>query len=134
MGAVSGRGDSLESLIGAVAADFFIVGDVRDLVIQGGRYVLDGETDQVVLILSGVGLATTLAPEVDWVPAVLKAARKAGALSRGLADSIIASAKAGKREALTSLMKDVRRIPEHASTVGATDLHRHSAVPQQTDC
>jgi hypothetical protein len=68
LGALSGRGDSIEGLIGAVAADFFVVGDVRDLVIQGGRYVLDGETDELILILSGVGLATTLAPEVDWVP------------------------------------------------------------------
>src|SRR4029077_8893222 len=56
LGALSGRGTSIESLVGAVAADFFVVGDVRDLLIQGGRYVLDGETDEVVLILSGVGI------------------------------------------------------------------------------
>ena len=30
MGALTGQGTSIESLVGAVAADFFIVGDVRD--------------------------------------------------------------------------------------------------------
>jgi hypothetical protein len=130
MGALSGRGTSLESLIGAVAADFFVVGDVRDLVIQSGRYVLDGETDKVILVLSGVGLATTLAPEVDWVPAVIKAAKKAGALSRALGDSIVAMAKAGKRERLATLMRDVRRIAERASPGAAARLLRHADTPE----
>src|ERR1043165_1325312 len=63
LGALSGKGTSIESLIGAVAADFFVIGDIRDLVIQGGRYVLDGEADEVVVLLSGVGVATTVLPE-----------------------------------------------------------------------
>jgi hypothetical protein len=96
LGALSGRGTSIESLVGAMAADFFVVGDVRDLLIQGGRYVLDGETDEVVLILSGVGIATTIAPEVDWIPSVLKAAKKTGAMSKAMGEWIIAMAKAGK--------------------------------------
>jgi hypothetical protein len=99
-------------------------------VIQGGRYVLDGETDPVILVLSGVGLATTLAPEVDWVPAVLKAAKKAGAMTKGMAEYILAAAKAGKREALNTLMKDVRRIAEHASPGGAARLLRHAETPE----
>lgn len=53
-----GAHDSLEGWIGAVAADFFIVGDVRDLVIEGGELALDGESDEVILALSGIGLAT----------------------------------------------------------------------------
>src|SRR5262245_40920454 len=36
-GALVGEGDSLEALIGAIAADMLVVGDVRDLLIQGGR-------------------------------------------------------------------------------------------------
>src|SRR5262252_5813004 len=56
-------------LEGAAAADMFIVGDVRDLLIQGSRYVMDGEADEVIVLLSSVGVATTLLPEVDWEPA-----------------------------------------------------------------
>jgi hypothetical protein len=103
---------------------------VRDLVIQGGRYVLDGETDELILILSGVGLATTLAPEVDWVPAILKAARRTGALTKGLAEYIVAAAKAGRTEALTTLMRHVRRLAEHASPGGAARLLRYADTPE----
>jgi hypothetical protein len=126
VGAVSGRGDSIESLIGAIGADFFIVGDVRDLVIQSGRYVLDGETDEVILILSGVGIATTVVPEVDWVPSVLKAAKRAGALTKGLSKEIITLAKRGGGEALGTLFKDVRKIAQKSSPGGAMRMVRHA--------
>jgi len=125
-GAVSGRGDSIESLIGAIGADFFIVGDVRDIVIQSGRYVLDGETDEVILILSGVGLATTVLPEVDWVPAILKAARKAGSLTKGLSREVATLARRGGGEALGTLFKDVRKIAHKASPGGAMRLVKHA--------
>jgi hypothetical protein len=130
LGALSGQGTSLESLIGAVAADFFIVGDIRDLLIQGGRLVADGETDEVVLVLSGVGLATTLAPEVDWVPSLLKAARKSGSLSRRLGSHIVSLARAGKAQALMPLFRDVRRLAARASPGGALRILRHADTPE----
>lgn len=129
LGALSGRGTSLESLVGAVAADFFVVGDVRDLVIEGGRYVLDGETDEVILILSGIGLATTVAPEVDWVPSVLKAARKAGTLGRGLGEYLVRSVRARRMEDLRAFFADVRRLSAHASPGGAVRLLRFADDP-----
>jgi hypothetical protein len=43
---------SLERLIGAVGADFFAIGDVRDLLIQGWKYVRTGEADGVIAALS----------------------------------------------------------------------------------
>ncbi len=130
LGALSGKGTSIESLVGAVAADMFVVGDVRDLLIQGGRYVLDGETDEVVLILSGVGIATTIAPEVDWVPSVLKAAKKMGVMTKGMAEWIVAMAKAGKSEKLTAMMKDVKRLAAKASPGGAARLLRWAEKPE----
>jgi hypothetical protein len=130
LGALSGRGDSLEGLIGAVAADFFVVGDVRDLVIQGGRLVMDGETDEVILVLSGVGLATTLAPEVDWVPSILKAAKKSGAMSRRMGEHIVKLARAGKHGELMPLFRDVRKLAQHASPGGAIRMLRLADDPQ----
>lgn len=132
-GAITGRGDSLESLVGAVTADFFVVGDVRDLVIQGSRWVVDGETDEVILALSGVGLATTIAPEVDWVPSVLKVARKAGSLTRGMSDAIVSGLKRGGKagaEGLTALMRDVATLSRRASPGGAARLLRHADTPE----
>jgi hypothetical protein len=131
MGAISGRGASLEGLIGAITTDFFVVGDIRDVVLQGGRLVLDGETDEVILVLSGIGLATTLAPEVDWVPAVLKAAKKSGALSKRLGEHIVRAARAGRREELVPLFRDVRRLSERASPGGAVRILRHADSPEE---
>lgn len=130
LGAVSGTGGSLERLIGAVAADFFVVGDVRDLVIQGGRLVIDGETDEVILVLSGVGVATTVLPEVDWVPSILKAARKTGAMTRGLAEFIARTARRADWQALRPLLRDVRTLAQRASPGGAVRLLRHADSPE----
>lgn len=130
LGALSGKGTSIESLIGAVAADFFVVGDIRDLVIQSGRYVIDGETDKVVLVLSGIGVATTLAPELDWVPSVLKAARKAGAMTRGMGEYLLKAAKSGSKDSLIAVCRDVRRLAEHASPGGAARLLRLAETPE----
>jgi hypothetical protein len=130
LGAISGQGSSLESLLGAVTADFFVVGDIRDLAIQGGRLVLDGETDEVILVLSGIGLATTLAPEVDWVPAILKAARKSGAMSVRLGEHLVRTARAGRARDLLPLFRDVRRLSDRASPGGAMRLLRHADTPE----
>jgi hypothetical protein len=129
LGALSGRGQSIEALIGAVAADFFVVGDVRDLIVQGGRYVIDGEADDVVLVLSGVGLATTVAPEVDWVPSILKAARKAGAMTRGVAEFVVRSVRARRLDELGGFLNDVRRLSAKASPGGAMRLLRFADEP-----
>lgn len=71
-GAALGHSDSLEGLLGAVAADFFIVGDIRDLVIQGARWAVDGECDEFLALLSALGVATTLLPSADGAVAVMK--------------------------------------------------------------
>jgi hypothetical protein len=126
MGAVSGRGDSLESLVGAIAADFFIVGDVRDLALEGGRYAIDGEADKVILALSAIGMATTLAPSIDWAPAVLKIARKSGTLTRGLADQIAHLLRTGRRDELAGVLRDLRTLSAHSSPGGAVRLLRHA--------
>ncbi len=131
MGALSGRGDSLEGLLGAVAADFFVVGDIRDLLIQGTKFALDGEADEVVLALSAVGLATTLAPEIDWAPAILKAARKAGTLSKRFAASLVALAQGGKRAELARVGEDVVRMGRKASPGGAMRMLRHAENPEE---
>jgi hypothetical protein len=81
-GALTGKANTPEGLAAALATDLFVVGDVRDLAIQGKNWVMDEDVDEFIVILSAVGIATTAAPYGDWLPALLKAARRAGALSK----------------------------------------------------
>lgn len=129
VGALSGRGDSLERLIGAVAADFFLVGDIRDLVIQGAALITDDDPDEVILALSAVGVVTTLAPEIDWVPSILKSAKRAGALSKNLGEFFIRSVKGRNISALRPVLGDVGAIAKRASPGGAMRLLRHADSP-----
>lgn len=125
-GAVTGSGQSLESLVGAVAADFFVVGDIRDLVIQSSRYVREGEADEVIVALSALGIATTVAPQIDWAPALFKAARRAGSLSKGLGEQIVKLVKAGDRTRLVGLLDDAAGIARRSSPATATRILKHA--------
>ncbi len=130
MGALSGQGDSIESLVGAVAADMLVVGDVRDILLQGGKWVADGETDEVILALSAVGLATTVAPQVDWAPSVLKAAKRMGALTKGLSEHIVRAVRAGRMEDLRPLLENVGSLSRRASPGGAARILRLADSPE----
>src|SRR5688572_21831100 len=132
-GAVIGQGETLEELVGAVSADFLVVGDVRDLLIQGARYAVDKEADELIVLLSGVGLATTVAPQVDWMAAVLKVARKTGTMSRKLGESLIVMLRhaktTGNYSELTKLGDDLWLLSKKASPAGALQIIRHADTP-----
>jgi hypothetical protein len=133
LGALSGQGDSLEGLVGAIAADMLVVGDVRDLLIQSSRYAVDGEADEVVIALSGLGLALTLAPEIDWVPSLLKIARKTGAMTRRMGEFVKEAAKARKLDDLKAILKDTRALSAAASPGGAIRLMRFAEEPKDLE-
>lgn len=118
-GALSGRGESIEQLVGAIAADMFIIGDIRDLVIQGGTWASGGDPDALIVALSTVGVVLTVAPEIDWVPALLKVARKAGAVTDGLKEFIVRGVKLRRTEALAGAFGDVTKLATKASPAGA---------------
>jgi hypothetical protein len=84
-GALTGTGDSLEALGGAVVADLFVFGDVRDLVVQAGRKLKGEETDPILIGLSAGGILLTVNPAVDLGGALLKFARRMGGMSRSFA-------------------------------------------------
>ena len=132
-GAVIGQGETLEELVGAVSADFLVVGDVRDLLIQGARYAVDKEADELIVLLSGVGLATTVAPQVDWMAAVLKVARKTGTMSRKLGESLVVMLRhaktTGNYSELTKLGDDLWLLSSKASPAGALHILRHADTP-----
>jgi hypothetical protein len=131
IGAITGQGQSLERLIGAVTADFFLIGDIRDLFIQSTKQLIDGDSDELILLLSAAGVVTTLAPEIDWAPSVLKAARKAGALSTKMGEHLIVLLKGGKKAEAVAVMGDVAMLSKRASPGGAVRLLRHLDSPDE---
>jgi len=60
-GAVTGRGEEVEGMVGAGVADLFVVGDLRDLFIEGNHWLNGEEVDEVILALSSLGIAATAA-------------------------------------------------------------------------
>ncbi|MGE5192036.1 MAG: hypothetical protein ACM3U2_05995 [Deltaproteobacteria bacterium] len=134
-GALVGEGDSLEALIGAIAADMFVVGDVRDLLIQGGRLAVDGESDELILALSAVGVLTTVMPEIDWIAAFLKVAKKAGALSQRMVESLVRvirrATDARDYTELKRLFGFFEVLVEKSTPAGALRILRHLDDPKE---
>jgi hypothetical protein len=58
-GFVSGTGSSSAGVAGAIAADFTVVGDVRDLHTEYNHYKADEPVDELVATLSGIGIGLT---------------------------------------------------------------------------
>ena len=92
-GALTGTGESAEALGGAVVADLFVFGDVRDLVIQAGRRLRGEATDPVIVGLSAGGILLTVNPAVDLGGALLKFARRIGAMTESFARHLLDAMK-----------------------------------------
>ena len=91
---ITGNPDgSIEEIGGSVVSDMVMYGDVRDLVKQGWFKLTGKETDPLIATLAAIGLATEFVDVADWAPAALKAMKKAGAISRKLADSLLTMCK-----------------------------------------
>jgi hypothetical protein len=124
-GALTGAATNGWALAGATTADFFVVGDVRDLLIQGWRLSQGQEVDKLLLSLSAVGVLTATMPEIDWIPSFGKIAARLGALSDKFADELLRlSRRAVESRALTPLRElfgALRRTVSHlgpARTLG----------------
>lgn len=112
-GALSGEPKDGISMLGSLSLDLFVIGDIRDLAVQGWKEIQYGEGDEIILALSAIGLTTTLAPQFDWAPALMKALKRAGALSRrfltGLSRVSRAAMKTGKFEPVTKIATDLAK-------------------------
>lgn len=132
-GALTGQGESAEALGGAVAADLLVFGDVRDLVIQSGRALRGEDTDEVIVALSAAGLVLTAAPALDLGTAMLKAARRLGALSarfaRGLTRLARRAVARGDAGALRKVLDDTAGLTFRARTRPALRILRHVDDP-----
>ncbi len=71
-GALYGEPADTPGLLGTVTLDMMVIGDIRDLLVQGYKEYDRGEGDEVISALAAVGLLLTLVPELSWAPAVFK--------------------------------------------------------------
>lgn len=130
-GFIVGSGTSVEELGGAIASDMMVYGDCRDLVLQGYYRLTGHETDAVVAALAGIGLLTELVDALDWAPAVLKAFRKANAMSQRFGEWLTAacrrSAKARKLEpSLPRLFKDLKQLHARLGLARSAAVFKHA--------
>jgi hypothetical protein len=92
-GLVTGEPDDLVGLAGTAVGDLFVFGDIRDAAREGTRLAMGEKADELVLGLAGLGLAVTAGTYVSLGAAapgrigltVIKAARKTGRMSAGMA-------------------------------------------------
>ena len=72
-GAIKGQVYDSYSGIGSISADLCLIGDVRDLGIQGWRYLTDDQDyDNVILILSAAGIGLSSTPFLNGTNALAK--------------------------------------------------------------
>lgn len=59
-GISTGTSDELSGQISAIGSDFFLIGDLRDLAIEGEHYYHDEKVDRVLVSLSTIGLVASV--------------------------------------------------------------------------
>lgn len=119
-GVWTGRGEDAAGVGCAVASDLLVFGDVRDLTIQAVAWGQGDATDPVLIGLSTAGIALTFVPHVGAGNALLKGARRAGALSTGLARTVTTLVRQRAWPALAGLFTDAGRIGAKLGPAGAT--------------
>jgi hypothetical protein len=113
-GVLTGAAANGWALVGATTADFLVVGDVRDLLVQSWRMSRGQEVDELLMGLSAVGLLTVTMPALDWVPSFSKIAVRLGALSTRFTGQLTQlSRRAVTTRTLTplhGLFRNIRRL------------------------
>ena len=140
-GAVSGEAEGAAGLAGSLAADVTGIGDLRDLLREGGRYARDEAYDPLLLGLALVGLPLTA---VTWAGGagagprtgmtVLKAARRGGRLSPALTASLGRTLSAGlDRAALARALTASARLDLAGARAAAGLAIRPGTVARLTN-
>lgn len=127
-GVWKGTGACPEALVSATASDFFVVGDIRDLLLgMTKKFYYGEEADEFTMALAGVGILATGAAylsggtgtPVKGSLSLLKTANKLGKLSQPLKKSLLTSFKEATRMGdLKPLMPAARSLYAISSTPG----------------
>ncbi len=130
-GVWTGRGEDAAGVGCAVASDLVVFGDVRDLSRQALAWGQGEATDPVLIGLSTAGLVLTFAPQVGAGNALLKVARRAGALSAGLGRSVSTLVRQRAWRPLADLFSDAGRISTKLGPARATRALAYADSPAE---
>jgi len=129
-GISTGTSDELEGQISAIGSDFFLIGDLRDLAIEGSHYLNDEEVDTLLVSLCGIGLvasASTLftlgsSAVAKSAVSVLKLAHKSKQMPAWLGSYLLKQTKLVKESKNTAALKPLfKTIEEMHTYVGLKD-------------
>ena len=103
---ITGRADSAAGLAGAVVSDLTVVGDLRDIITEGGKAAVGEDYSQFLLTLAAIGLAAegaTVATGgssliVKAGISILKVAKRTGNLTVAFTERLMRLARAASRE------------------------------------
>lgn len=122
-GAMSGEADNGSALLGALALDLFVIGDVRDLLVQGFKELSNQDGDKIILALSATGLSLALLPEFHWAPAIMKGLKRSDSFSQPFTKSLTKlarnSLKTGDFKPLAGVVSNFARA---SSTLGLAPI------------
>jgi len=116
-GIIDGKSDENIGKASALVSDFLIIGDIRDLSIEGVNFYNDKDVDSVVVALSSLGIVATITTiytlgattSIKTSISVLKYAKRAKKLPKWLGDTLIKQAKIAKK---TYSLKHIENILE----------------------
>ena len=114
-GILEGKSDEFIGQSSAFASDFLVIGDIRDLAIEGLHYANDEKVDKLMLSLSSLGLlatASTLRSKGKSIPIkesifMLKYAKRAKKLPRWFESKLIKEIDLAKR---TNSLKHIDKL------------------------
>ena len=130
-GVWTGRGEDAAGVGCAVASDLVVFGDVRDLTWQALAWGQGDVTDPVLIGLSTAGIVLTFAPPVGAGNALLKVARRAGALTSGMARNLTALVRQRAWRPLADLFADAGRVGAKLGTARATRALAYADTPAE---
>lgn len=116
-GAVTGEATDTAGFIGALTLDLFVLGDIRDLLVQGYKEFDTGQGDEVIMGLSTAGLLLTLVPELSWAPSLFKTFWRGNRVSQSfqkqIAQVLEKARKTGDYRALKRMMSEFSDVIEN---------------------
>jgi hypothetical protein len=121
-GVIEGKSDEDIGKMSAIASDFLVIGDIRDLIIEGNNYVNDKKVDKVVVALSTLGLVATISTVYTFGTtstaksslSILKYGTKVNKIPNWLNKAIIKEAKVSKE---TKSLNNIQKILEPIYTL-----------------
>lgn len=123
-GIIKGGSDEDIGKASAIASDFLVIGDVRDLAIQGQHYYNDEKVDKVMLALSSLGLLATASTvytlgataPIKTSISVLKYGKRVNKLPSWLNTKLLEQAKVAKEtkslEQIKTLFQPIHKLYE----------------------